>query len=275
MDRAVAALTKELLDLAAPRSGERVLDIGCGASTTVLDLPSRVSLGGHVLGADASEPSVARAQQWIAAAARQSSPNVAVDPFAPNSFDLAFSRFGFMLFSDPQAAFINVRRAMKPGGRLTLAVFRAAGEVVAGGIGAGECRGCGRLDGPSGAVGPSIERAHRRQSPGRRHRKCPDDHRRVAESDRKRARRTPPVTEVVIEVDPKGAISVQDSGPGVSAEDRQRVFERFWRGKGVRTDGAGLGLAIVMENVKAHGASVTVSNRAPSGARFDLRFRTA
>ena len=62
MDRAVAALTKELLDLAAPWSGDRVLDIGCGASTTVLKLASRVSPGCHVLGADASEPSVARAQ---------------------------------------------------------------------------------------------------------------------------------------------------------------------------------------------------------------------
>ena len=86
---------------------------------------------------------------------------------------------------------------------------------------------------------------------------------------------TPPGTEVVVEVDPKGAISVQDSGPGIPAEDRQRIFERFWRGKGVRTDGAGLGLAIVMEIVRAHGASVTVSNRIPRGARFDVRFRAA
>jgi signal transduction histidine kinase len=86
---------------------------------------------------------------------------------------------------------------------------------------------------------------------------------------------TPPGTEVVVEVDPRGAISVQDSGPGIPAEDRQHIFERFWRGKGVRTDGAGLGLAIVMEIVRAHGASVTVSNRIPCGARFDLRFRDA
>ena len=84
---------------------------------------------------------------------------------------------------------------------------------------------------------------------------------------------TPPGTEVIVEVDPKGSISVQDSGPGIPAEDRQRIFERFWRGKGVRTDGAGLGLAIVMEIVRAHGASITVSDRAPSGSRFDLRFQ--
>jgi two-component system, OmpR family, sensor histidine kinase TctE len=80
---------------------------------------------------------------------------------------------------------------------------------------------------------------------------------------------------VIIEVDPNGAISVQDSGPGISAEDRQRIVERFWRGKGVRSEGAGLGLAIVMEIVRAHGASITVSDRAPRGSRFDLQFRAA
>jgi signal transduction histidine kinase len=56
-------------------------------------------------------------------------------------------------------------------------------------------------------------------------------------------------------------------------EDRPRIFDRFWRGKGVRTEEAGLGLAIVMEIVKAHGASIAVSDRAPCGARFDLCFR--
>src|SRR5215472_10108171 len=86
---------------------------------------------------------------------------------------------------------------------------------------------------------------------------------------------TPPGTEVVVEVDPTGAISVQDSGPGIPVEDRQRIFERFWRGKGACGSGAGLGLAIVMEIARAHGASVTVSNRIPRGARFDLRFRAA
>src|SRR5437868_14542429 len=59
MDRAVAALTKELLDLAAPQPGERVLDIGCGPGTTVLDLAKHVGPGGHVLGADVTEPSAA------------------------------------------------------------------------------------------------------------------------------------------------------------------------------------------------------------------------
>ena len=134
MDGAVAALTRELLDLATPQPGEGVLDIGCGAGTTVLDLALRVGPGGHVLGADVSEPSVARAQQRIGVAGLRHAEaivaDVSVHPFTPNSFDLAFSRFGVMFFSDPQAAFTNVRRAMKPGGRLALAVFRAAGEKL-------------------------------------------------------------------------------------------------------------------------------------------------
>jgi len=86
---------------------------------------------------------------------------------------------------------------------------------------------------------------------------------------------TPAESEVVVEVGPDGVISVQDNGLGIPVEDRPHIFERFWRGKGVRADGAGLGLAIVMEIVRAHGASITVCERVPRGARFDLRFRTA
>jgi SAM-dependent methyltransferase len=132
MDRAVADLTKALLDMAAPQPGEHVLDIGCGSSTTVLELAARVGPGGHVLGADISNQSVARARQRIADAGSRHAEVIVADvschAFAPNTFDLVFSRFGVMFFSDPQAAFANVRRAMKPGGRVALAVFRAASE---------------------------------------------------------------------------------------------------------------------------------------------------
>ena len=134
MDRAVAALTKELLDLAAPQPGERVLDIGCGPGTTVLELAKRVGSGGHVLGADVSEASVARARARIATAGLQHADAIVADasahPFGRDSLDLVFSRFGIMFFSDPVAAFANVRRAMKPGGRVTLGVFRAASETL-------------------------------------------------------------------------------------------------------------------------------------------------
>jgi two-component system sensor histidine kinase TctE len=84
----------------------------------------------------------------------------------------------------------------------------------------------------------------------------------------------PPETEVAVEIDRDGTVSVLDSGAGIPIEDRPHIFERFWRGKGVRGVGAALGLAIVMEIVRAHGASIAVSSCVPSGARFDLRFRT-
>src|SRR3984893_17955429 len=132
MDRAVADLTRALLDLAVPEPGEHVLDIGCGSGTPVLELATRVGPGGHVLGADISNQSVARARQRIADAGSRHAEVIVADvschAFAPNTFDLVFSRFGVMFFSDPPAAFANVRRAMKPGGRVALAVFRAASE---------------------------------------------------------------------------------------------------------------------------------------------------
>jgi signal transduction histidine kinase len=86
---------------------------------------------------------------------------------------------------------------------------------------------------------------------------------------------TPPGTEVTVEVSDDGALSVADSGPGIPKEDWSRIFDRFWRGPGRRSGGAGLGLAIATEIVRAHGASITVNDHLPRGARFDLRFRLA
>src|SRR5260370_1275777 len=67
MDRALAELTQSLLEFAAPQPGERVLDIGCGSGTTVIELAARVGSGGHVLGADVAQHSAARARERIAA----------------------------------------------------------------------------------------------------------------------------------------------------------------------------------------------------------------
>ncbi len=69
----------------------------------------------------------------------------------------------------------------------------------------------------------------------------------------------PPRTEVTVSTRADGTIDVSDHGPGVPHEDRERIFERFWRGKAAPSHGAGLGLAIVAEIMKAHGGSVRIN----------------
>src|SRR5205085_352125 len=71
---------------------------------------------------------------------------------------------------------------------------------------------------------------------------------------------SPPGDEVAVGVDRDGSVTVADHGSGVRCEDRERIFERFWRGRGAETRGAGLGLAIVREIMKAHRGTVTVED---------------
>jgi signal transduction histidine kinase len=88
---------------------------------------------------------------------------------------------------------------------------------------------------------------------------------------------SPPQTDVAIAVTGDGAVSVGDRGPGIPVEDRQHVFERFWRGRQVDTaaHGAGLGLTIVAEIARAHGATTEISEHEAGGTRFTIRFRPA
>lgn len=69
-------------------------------------------------------------------------------------------------------------------------------------------------------------------------------------------------------------VGVADTGEGVSAEDRDKIFERFGRGvsaKRTRSDGAGLGLAIVAAIAHAHGGTVELTDTDGGGATFSLR----
>jgi two-component system sensor histidine kinase MprB len=69
-----------------------------------------------------------------------------------------------------------------------------------------------------------------------------------------------------------GEVAVRDHGPGISAEDRAHVFDRFWRAANARhLPGSGLGLSIVKQVAEAHGGSVTVEDPPDGGARFRLR----
>lgn len=72
------------------------------------------------------------------------------------------------------------------------------------------------------------------------------------------------------------AVQVEDNGPGITAAERERVFEPFYRALGTNVDGSGLGLSIVREIAKRHGATVTVEmahpGQTPPGACFTIRF---
>jgi two-component system, OmpR family, sensor histidine kinase MprB len=68
-----------------------------------------------------------------------------------------------------------------------------------------------------------------------------------------------------------GAIEVRDHGPGISAKDLPRVFDRFYRAPGARgRPGSGLGLAIVRQMAETHGGSVHAANDPGGGARLTL-----
>jgi signal transduction histidine kinase len=82
-------------------------------------------------------------------------------------------------------------------------------------------------------------------------------------------------TEVTVAVSTNGTVEITDKGPGIASEDRERIFERFWRGPSVKTPGAGLGLAIVAEIVRAHGGTIEVENAQGGGAKFSIHLHTA
>jgi two-component system sensor histidine kinase MprB len=80
-------------------------------------------------------------------------------------------------------------------------------------------------------------------------------------------------TDGVVEVTvAEGEVVVRDHGPGISAGDAPRVFDRFWRASTARhLPGSGLGLAIVKDVAEAHGGSVALEHPTGGGARFRLR----
>ena len=71
--------------------------------------------------------------------------------------------------------------------------------------------------------------------------------------------------------DREWVLAVEDGGPGIPAEERARVLERFARGSGVRAMGSGLGLALVAQQASVHGGTVSIEDSAAGGARIAVR----
>jgi signal transduction histidine kinase len=89
---------------------------------------------------------------------------------------------------------------------------------------------------------------------------------------------TPPGTTVTVRVGEaagQAVLEVEDSGPGIPPDARERIFDRFVRGQGETGGGSGLGLAIVRAVAVRHGGEVEVGSGAAGGARFTVRLPVA
>jgi SAM-dependent methyltransferase len=116
-----------LMAAARITSGERVLDVGCGTGGSSLEAAAAAGPG-RVLGIDLSAAMLERARAAAAASGLSNVTFVRGDaqiwPFDPASFDVVISRTGAMFFADQVAAFSNIGRALRPGGRLALVSWR-------------------------------------------------------------------------------------------------------------------------------------------------------
>jgi SAM-dependent methyltransferase len=128
IQRGIAGFGEIALAAAGAQPGERVVDIGCGTGGTTAELARAVGAVGHVLGVDISETLVEAARARTLGNATFEVADAATHAFAPAAADLVFSRCGVMFFGDPVAAFQNIRRALKPSGRLVFLCWRTAAE---------------------------------------------------------------------------------------------------------------------------------------------------
>lgn len=132
IDAQIAPIGLDVMATAAASPGEQVLDIGCGCGLTTIELARRVGPTGRVVGVDISQPMLAEAERRAAgaggAAIEFQAGDAQIFSFDDQRFDLVFSRFGVMFFEDPTAAFANLRRALRPGGRLAFACWQALGR---------------------------------------------------------------------------------------------------------------------------------------------------
>jgi len=127
-DRIVVPFGDAALKRAALRSGERVIDIGCGCGDTSIELARIVGEAGAVLGIDVSQPmlDVARSRGAKAGYAHLTFRNDdASEAELPPDTDLLFSRFGVMFFSQPSQAFGHLRKSLRRGGRCVFVCWRA------------------------------------------------------------------------------------------------------------------------------------------------------
>ena len=123
-----APFGQAMLGAARLRPGDRVLDVGCGHGTSTIEAAEWVAPSGRVVGVDISAAMLVPAQRRVAERGLDNVELLQADaqtyPFDPDAFDAVISRFGTMFFEDPETAFANLARALRPSGRLVFVCWQ-------------------------------------------------------------------------------------------------------------------------------------------------------
>lgn len=130
-EASLASYQPAFIEAAAIKPGDRVLDIGCGTGVSTR-AAAAAAHAGHALGIDLSAQmiDVARrlADQAGLANITFEQGDAQIHPFTAEAFDVVVSRTGTMFFGRPEAAFANLARSLRPGGRLVLLVWQPADQ---------------------------------------------------------------------------------------------------------------------------------------------------
>jgi SAM-dependent methyltransferase len=130
-DRAIPDYHRDLLSAAAIRPTDQILDVGCGTGQATRDA-ARSAPAGAALGVDLSSQMLdvarLRAADEGLTNVRFEQADAQIHAFDDESFDRVLSRTGAMFFGDPAAAFANLHRALRPGGRLVLLTWQSLAE---------------------------------------------------------------------------------------------------------------------------------------------------
>lgn len=124
-DRLLSEAADVVISRAGLAPGMRVLDIGCGTGALSVAAAERVGEDGRVLATDISAPMLDRAAERLRPYPHATTllADAQTEDWPETGFDIAISRFGVMFFEDPAAAFANVARALRPGGRMVFAAW--------------------------------------------------------------------------------------------------------------------------------------------------------
>ena len=130
LDLQLSPLGQSAIEALAPKQSEVIVDVGCGAGQTVLQLAELVGPEGQVIGVDIAPLLLERARHRAAGLRQVSFIECdASELLLPkNSVDCVFSRFGVMTFADPLTAFANFHTLLKPRGRLAFVCWRSLKE---------------------------------------------------------------------------------------------------------------------------------------------------